>query len=330
MTITPWIKLLIGAILIAAVLWLKGNPAALWGLLSKVGIGAVIAAMACHGASMVICGLGWWITAGRPRAIPAWRFVCARWIRDGVGQLLPVLPLAGEIVGARYLAQAGLGAIQSSAVTVVDITAEIMTQAIFSLIGAMIWVDQDASLTFAGAAVAMSLPIAAALILAQKFNLAGALERLAERIMPESWQLEGISDSIHALYADKPRFYLASAFHLSAWIVAIAEAYFVLGMLDAPITLPQSLALESVIFAVRGVVFMVPGALGIQEGGYVLVGAALGIPSEAALALALVKRARELSMGLPSLVAWQWMSASCPSLPSTPPCRRSENSAGRN
>ena len=52
---------------------------------------------------------------------------------------------------------------------------------------------------------------------------------------------------------------------------------------------------------------MVPGALGLQEGGYVLVGAALGIPGEAALALALVKRARELALGLPSLVAWQWL-----------------------
>ena len=80
-----------------------------------------------------------------------------------------------------------------------------------------------------------------------------------------------------------------------------------LKLLNASIGLELSLAMESVIFAVRSAAFMVPGALGIQEGGYVLVGAALGIPGEAALALALVKRARELALGLPSLVAWQWL-----------------------
>jgi uncharacterized membrane protein YbhN (UPF0104 family) len=77
-------------------------------------------------------------------------------------------------------------------------------------------------------------------------------------------------------------------------------------MLNTPISLAQALAMESVVFAVRSAAFMVPGALGVQEGGYVLVGAALGIPQEAALAMALIKRARELSLGLPSLLVWQW------------------------
>ena len=51
--------------------------------------------------------------------------------------------------------------------------------------------------------------------------------------------------------------------------------------------------------------FLVPAALGVQEGGYLVVGAWLGIPAEAALALAMIRRAREVAIGVPGLLLWQ-------------------------
>ena len=68
----------------------------------------------------------------------------------------------------------------------------------------------------------------------------------------------------------------------------------------------MSLILESLASGVRGAAFMVPGALGAQEGGLVLFGALLGLPADLALAVSLTKRVRELALGLPGLVAWQW------------------------
>ena len=62
--------------------------------------------------------------------------------------------------------------------------------------------------------------------------------------------------------------------------------------------------LESLGAAVRSAAFVVPGALGVQEGGFVVLGRALGLTPEAALALALVKRVRELLVGGPGLAAW--------------------------
>jgi hypothetical protein len=56
-------------------------------------------------------------------------------------------------------------------------------------------------------------------------------------------------------------------------------------------------------------VFPVPGALGVQEGGYVVVGSLLGIPGDAAFALSLIARVRELILGIPGLVAWQVIEA---------------------
>jgi hypothetical protein len=56
---------------------------------------------------------------------------------------------------------------------------------------------------------------------------------------------------------------------------------------------------------VRAGAFAVPGALGVQEGGYVMLGRVVGIGPEIALALSLAKRVRELVLGIPGLIAWQ-------------------------
>ena len=57
--------------------------------------------------------------------------------------------------------------------------------------------------------------------------------------------------------------------------------------------------------AIRTGAFAIPGGLGVQEGGSVLVGAVLGIPAPVALALALARRVREFLLGVPGLLAWQ-------------------------
>jgi hypothetical protein len=62
--------------------------------------------------------------------------------------------------------------------------------------------------------------------------------------------------------------------------------------------------LESLGQALRSAGFALPGGLGAQEGGIVAGGVLLGIAPEIALAVALVKRARELVYGVPGLIAW--------------------------
>jgi uncharacterized membrane protein YbhN (UPF0104 family) len=63
------------------------------------------------------------------------------------------------------------------------------------------------------------------------------------------------------------------------------------------------------VLTIRSVMFPVPGALGVQEGGYVMVGSLLGIPGDAAFALSLIARVRELILGIPGLVLWQVIEA---------------------
>jgi len=59
----------------------------------------------------------------------------------------------------------------------------------------------------------------------------------------------------------------------------------------------------------------VPGALGIQEGAFVVIGAALGLDATTSLALASARRIRDLIIYLPGLIAWHRAETRSPAAP---------------
>ena len=67
----------------------------------------------------------------------------------------------------------------------------------------------------------------------------------------------------------------------------------------------DAVIIEAVVQAVSSSAFIVPGALGVQEGGFLAIGSVLGLAPDLALALALMRRARDILIFLPALVVWQ-------------------------
>ena len=59
----------------------------------------------------------------------------SRWLRESVGNLLALLPTAGELAGARELTFHGVRPGMAGASTVVDLTLELVSQIAFTLIG---------------------------------------------------------------------------------------------------------------------------------------------------------------------------------------------------
>ena len=92
---------------------------------------------------------------------------------------------------------------------------------------------------------------------------------------------------------------------MAGWLFGVAEVLIVFAFIGNPISLAEALVIESLLHAIRGAAFAIPSAVGAQEGGRVLLCAVLGIPTEQAVALSLVKRAADLALGVPGLVGWQ-------------------------
>ncbi len=59
----------------------------------------------------------------------------------------------------------------------------------------------------------------------------------------------------------------------------------------------------------RSLAFFTPAALGVQEGAYALLAPLIGLGVADALALSLVKRARDIVIGAPALLLWQRLEA---------------------
>jgi hypothetical protein len=93
------------------------------------------------------------------------------------------------------------------------------------------------------------------------------------------------------------------------WAVGAAEIYLILLLVGASVDWPTALALETGSVFIDGMLFFVPAKVGTQEGGKVVLFAALGLDPARGLTVGVVRRIRELVYAGIGLVALGWLSA---------------------
>lgn len=251
------------------------------------------------------------VGSGRPRL---GRWLRIRWIRESVNSMLPVAQLGGNIVGIRLLCHRGVPGPQAGAGTMLDLTIEAVTQLLFSLAGfavlASMRPDDDWMAWVSGAILAGVLGIGG-FILAQRAGLMRLIEGTAwvlRRWFPNLpvQVVQGLHTELMRLQGNRLAIVKAGALHLLAWLLGTIETWLALYAMGVPVGWADAFVIESLGQAARSAGFAVPGALGVQEAGFILVCGLFGIQPDTAIALSMVKRARELAVGLPGLVAWQW------------------------
>jgi len=107
-----------------------------------------------------------------------------------------------------------------------------------------------------------------------------------------------------ALYAAPAKLGRAFACHLISWLLGGFEVMLALHLVGVSVDFHEGLIIESLGQAFRAVGFAVPGALGVQEGGFIIACGLFGISPQAAIELSLLKRIREVALGIPALIAW--------------------------
>jgi putative membrane protein len=232
---------------------------------------------------------------------------------ESVNNLVPSVQVGGDILRARLVAIQGTPAPVAAASVIVTITMNVLTQIIFTLMGfaAVIAVTHQAGLAKpAIAGAGLSILAIGGFYAVQRFGGIKWAAAMASRAAGSAWRsllqdAQALDRSIQDIYS-KPRGVLASAvWSMISWIVGAVEIWIALIAVGMPANFLQAFALESISQGCRTAMFFIPGGLGIQEGGYLFTGKLLGIPGETALALALIRRVRELAVGIPGLLAWQ-------------------------
>jgi putative membrane protein len=235
-----------------------------------------------------------------------------RFIREAINALLPVAQVGGEIAGGRVMTFFGIAGEVAGATILVDILMQAVTLLLFTFvgIGVLATVVADRALIGSLAAGTAILGLAlAGFFAAQRFGGAKLFDRLLMALAAKlGWSSlanrASLHDNLVRIYADLPRLAAAMVVHLGVWFVGVFEVLVALRLMGFPIGYGEALAIESVGQAVRAAAFLMPGALGVQEAGFIAVCAVYGIPAPAALALSLVKRVPDLTLGVPFLFVW--------------------------
>ncbi len=298
---------------LAAAVWAFGSAgyANVIKATARIGPGGFVLFYLYSLASFVPLGAAWLAAAPGEPGSRLWLFTWARVLREAVADLLPFSQIGGIVIGTRSLMQKGIAPTRIYASLVVDMTTEMAAQLVFTLFGlalmASILMGHDAAALrkFILGGTGVMTAVMACFFIAQRPALAVA-ERIAGHFLPgAAGTMAGLLETLRATYADRSRVIAAFGLNLLGWIASAFGAWLALHMMDVHISVWSVLSLESLIFTLRSVAFAIPAAIGVQEAAYALAAPLFGLPAETALALSLVKRARELVIGLPTLLLWQ-------------------------
>jgi putative membrane protein len=258
----------------------------------------------------------WWLlfpAESRPRLR---NIFWARFLGESFSNLVPAAQVGGDIVRARVAVLYGTPMAVSVGTVLVDITVSMFIQTLFTMVGVslLIWVTGRTNLL--GPAL-MGAPFAilavAGFYFVQRwgmFRLFGAI--IAHCAKDESWRSLVVKSGeldqmLRKIYSRTGPLAACCAVTMISFVTGSVEVWIGLYALGIPASFEKALILECVGQGIQTMLCLIPGALGVREGGYIVVGGLLGIPGDAAFALALLRRVRESALGLPGLLAWQLM-----------------------
>ncbi len=312
MKLLAWVKALgftaLGLSILAAAIEMGDIPHTLTAL-DQVGWTGALGLSLWRILPVTLCALALWAVIPARSGASAAAAMASRLARDGVSALLPILPAGGEVVSTRVLTLWGVGTIPALASTVADVTLETASQALFSVLGFVMLVMTLPSFEgreWAGLAILPPVGLTVGLCLLQHPKVASWLARMAIKLARQRLDTEDVTSAIAAVYAAKGRVAISTLLHFGGWLIGVGEAWLALTWMGHPLPVTNVIAMEAVVFALKGVAFMIPWSMGVQEGGYMALGVALGIPPEVALGLSLAKRLPDLALGVPGLLMWQW------------------------
>ena len=300
---------------LALAVWLLHSygTASVVAVLMRAGALGTLAVIAVHLPQMLCSTLGWQaIAAPAGSRTPLRTLLWLRWIREAVNNLLPLAQVGGEFVAARLLQQRGVQLAQAIGGAIADLMMEMATQVVFTVLGLWLLVQATGHSTVSSTAgralllAAFGIAVAFALV---RFGAVNLLERGALRLgkslgWPATAQISGLHAALIRCFRAPGAVSASALWHLASWVLGGAEVCVALHFFGHHTSFASGLIIESLGQASKSAGFAIPGALGVQEGGYVVVCRLLGIPAETALALSLIKRLREVVLGIPALLLW--------------------------
>jgi uncharacterized protein (TIRG00374 family) len=235
-----------------------------------------------------------------------WRTWAVRMVGETYNNITPAASMGGEPVKAVLLNRHyGVSFHDSAASLILAKTINMVGLCLFLIVG--FWLMMQSGKLATGykhtAAVGFAALIAATVVFF-------AVQRLSVSSRAGGWlgrrflsgRLDAVIDKIRRLDETLVHFYtrhgwrFVGALTLAVinWLLGVVEVYYVLWMLDAPITWTEAWIIEAVAQMVRSGTFFIPLSIGAQEGVFLLIAGAITGQPALGLSVGLVRRFREV------------------------------------
>lgn len=255
---------------------------------------------------------GWRACFGRT-GLPSISFATLariRWCGESLNNLVPSVYVGGEALKVFLLRRRHIESDRSTAAAIISKTVQTLAQLLVLALAALVFLRfvppgsplrQGLLLVLIG-----SLAVVVLLFWMQQRGIFNTLARLTravgfkggfwERYRPR-WRR--VDDIITEFYRrDRPHFFKGLAFYCAGWLTDTLEVWWFSWLVGQPISWFQALSLEAFVGVAKILGMFVPGAIGIQESGIVLIGRAIGLSDSFCVAYAIIRRARELLFAL--------------------------------
>jgi uncharacterized protein (TIRG00374 family) len=308
--------LVLGLLTFAGLVWHIG-PAHIVEAATSLGFGVVLVILLPSVLMYLLEAYGWRLTLG-PQAhrVSFLRLFAIRTAGEAVNMTTPAAYVGGEPLKAYLLKRHGVPIVDAMASVVTAKTIMTLAEVLFILVGIIVsfW-TMSAIRTPSTRATGSSTPVGAAVftgvlllfgmslfLTMQRRGLFIGLLSLLRRCRVRIAYLESREDKLRALdgaiidfYArDRRALGFSIGMFFLGWMAESLEVYVMLYCIGPPADVLTSISIGALAVVIKGGAFFIPGSLGAQEGGYLLLLMAHGYSDLAGITFAILRRVREL------------------------------------
>jgi uncharacterized protein (TIRG00374 family) len=253
---------------------------------------------------------GWRMTlAFAAKNIAFWKILAVRTAGEVVNMTTPTAYVGGEPLKAYLLQRYHIPMVEALASVVIAKTIMTLAQVVFILVGIALafWIlgssGSSGQIAAAGLLTAGLLLFGvAAFIFVQKRGLftwvLNMLRGLGLRIAfleAREENLRSLDATILGFYTrHRSAFYASTGLYLLGWLAEALEVYVIIFYLGEPANILSAISIGALAVLIKGGTFFIPGSLGAQDGGNLLLLKAFGYSDVTGITFALLRRFREL------------------------------------
>lgn len=303
------ILFIVGLLTLALLIWHIGLGN-IYQAAVQLGPAALVAILIPSVLMYLLEAYGWKITLGpSAKNVPFWRLLAIRTAGEVVNMTTPTAYVGGEPLKAYLLKKHNVPLVEGLASVVIAKTTMTIAQVLFIFIGIAlgVWIlgDKGSSVEFVAAgliSVGLLCFGTAAFVLVQRRGLfvwiLDILRTIGLRIgflEAREEQLRSLDRTILNFYTmHQPKFYASTGLYFLGWLAEAMEVFVIIYYLGGPAILLSAVSIGALSVLIKGGTFFIPGSLGAQDGGNLLLLTAFGYSDVTGITFALLRRFREL------------------------------------